>query len=72
MAALMFGAKKKTAYWIQRTHLFRKDEYECSACRRRFDKPYVECPGCGRKMTRSKYDPSWVEEIETMDALFGD
>ena len=49
----MFGSKK-TAYWIQKTHLFRADEYECSTCGRRFDKPYVQCPYCGRKMTRSK------------------
>ena len=67
----MFGSTK-TAYWIQKTHLFRADEYECSACGRRFDKPYVQCPYCGRKMTKSKYDPTWVDEIETMDALFGD
>ena len=68
----MFGSKMKTAYWIQKTHIFRADEYECSACGRRFDKPYVQCPSCGRKRTKSKYDPTWVDEIETMDALFGD
>ena len=68
----MFGEKKDRAYWIQKTHLFQEDEYECSACGRRFDKPYVRCPNCSRNMVKSKYDPSWVDEIVTMDALFGD
>lgn len=64
--------KKKTAHWIQRTHLFRKDEYECSSCRARTDKPKKVCPRCGLPMKGSKYDPSWVDEMETIDALFGD
>ena len=66
----MFGSKQKTAYWIQKTHLFRADEFECSACGRRTDKPYVQCPHCERNMTKSKYDPSWVDEAEIMD-IFG-
>ena len=67
----MFGGKKN-AYWIQRTHLLRADEYECSACGRRFDRPYVRCPYCGRTMTASRYDPSWADEAEALDALFDD
>ena len=63
---------KKTAKWIQRTHIFRKDEYECSACKGYSDKPYRECPYCGRKMKESKYDPSWVDGMESIDALFDD
>ena len=51
----MFGRKKDTAYWIQKTHLLRADEYECSAC--------------GRNMTKSKYDPTWVDEAEMLDIL---
>ena len=27
----MFG-KQRAAFWTQRTHLFRPDVYECSAC----------------------------------------
>lgn len=65
----MFGRKKDTAYWIQKTHLLRADEYECSACGRRFDKPYVQCPYCGRNMTKSKYDLTWVDEAEMLDIL---
>ena len=66
----MFGKRKDTAYWIQKTHLFRSDEYECSVCGKRFDKTHVQCPYCGRKMTKSKYDPTWVDEAEIMD-IFG-
>ena len=65
----MFGRSKKKAYWIRRTHLFRADEFECSACRGKTRKPFVQCPFCGRKMTKSKYDPSWVDEAEMMDIL---
>ena len=63
---------KKTAQWIQHTHLFRKDAYECSACGCRADKPYRTCPRCGLPMKGSKYDPSWVDEIEAIDAIFDD
>ena len=62
----MFG-RQKNAYWIQKTHLFRQDEYACSACGQCFDKPYVICPHCGRNMGKAKYDPSWVDEAEIMD-----
>lgn len=65
----MFGKRKDSAYWIQKTHLLRADEYECSACGRRFDKPYVQCPYCGRNMIKSKYDPTWVDEAEILDIL---
>lgn len=65
----MFGSGKKKACWIRKTHLFRADEYVCSACERRFDRPYVQCPGCGRNMSGSKYDPTWVDEAEITDLL---
>ena len=67
----LFSSKNQTAHWIQRTHLLRSDEYECSACGRRFDKPYAQCPNCGKNMKGSKYDPSWVDEAEIMDILGG-
>ncbi len=63
---------RKTARWIQHTHLFRKDEYECSACGCCVDKPYRTCPCCGLPMKGSKYGPSWVDEIEAIDAIFDD
>ena len=30
------------------------------------------CPQCGLPMKGSKYDPSWVDEMETIDAIFDD
>ena len=62
--------KKRSARWIQKTHLFRKDEYECSACGARTDRPQKVCPCCSLSMKGSKVDPSWVDEIEAIDALF--
>lgn len=63
---------KRAARWIRHTHLFRKDDYECSACGFKADKPYRICPRCGMSMKGSKYDPSWVDEMEMMDAVFDD
>ena len=62
----------KKAYWIQHTHIFSADEYKCSNCRYTGNKPYRYCPSCNAKMARSEYDPSWVDELEAMDILFGD
>ncbi len=65
--------RRKIPHWIQRTHVFRADEYECSVCAFRADRPYAECPACGTPMEgRDEYDPSWVDEMEIMDALFDD
>ncbi len=52
-----------TAEWIRRTHAFRSDEYECSACEAKTDAPFETCPACGRIMEGEIYDPSWVEEM---------
>ena len=59
----------KTAHWIHRTHLFRPDEYICSACKASCNKPYKVCPSCGVPMKKAKYDPSWVDEAEELSAL---
>lgn len=64
--------KGKTAYWTHRDHLFRKDEYICSSCGYRAARPLGTCPGCGARMKRSKYDPSWVDELEILDAILDD
>ena len=64
--------RRKSAYWIQRTSVFREDVYECSACGYISDRPYMPCPNCGRPMKGTKYDPSWVDEMEAMDAFFDD
>lgn len=62
----------KASHWIQRTHLFRADEYICSACRSVYDKLYKVCPVCGVPMKKTKYDASWVDEAEGLSALLDD
>ena len=62
----------KTARWIRHTHLFARDDYECSACGTRASKPYRVCPRCGAPMKGARYDPSWVDEMEMFDAIFDD
>ena len=57
------------AHWIQRTHLFRSDEYICSACHAASKKPNKQCPNCGKTMKKAKYDPSWVDEAEGLSAV---
>ena len=62
----------KTARWIQKTHLFRADEFVCSACGRAFARATQRCPNCGAVMKRTKVDPSWVDEAEGLSALLDD
>ncbi|MBQ6263694.1 MAG: hypothetical protein IJK58_09290 [Clostridia bacterium] len=62
----------KKARWIRKTHLFRRDEYECSACGYRAKKPSPKCPRCGAAERGVKYDPSWVDEMEDFDAISGE
>ena len=62
----------KAAHWTQRTHLFRSDEYICSACGASCDRPYRVCPSCGTLMKKAEYDPSWVDEAEGLSALLDD
>ena len=61
--------RRKSAYWIQRTFVLHEDVYECSACGYISDEPYTLCPNCGRPMKGAKYGPSWVDEIEAIDAF---
>ena len=64
--------RKNKARWTRHTHIFRKDEYECSSCGYISDRPYKICPKCGSIMKVSKYDPSWVDEMEAIDAFLED
>ena len=64
--------KKKKAKWIIRTHLFRKDEYECSACGWLTIAPYRICPNCGAVMKGSETDTTWMDEMEEYDAISGE
>ena len=70
----LFGLFKKgkepvAVQWIQKTHLFKADEYICSRCGAAYSKPYKVCPNCQSVMGRSKYDPSWADEAEGLSAL---
>ena len=59
-------------YWIEHDHLFSASTYECSVCHASFKKRTAKCPGCGADMTKGKDVPQWVDELEMMDAIFGD
>ncbi len=62
----------KAAHWIRRTHLFRADEFVCSACGASAQKPSASCPTCGAPMKKTKVDPSWVDEAEGLSAILDD
>jgi len=47
-------------------------EYVCSCCGASFDEPWEECPECGVKMKKIKYDPVYVDEAEMLDILLED
>ena len=70
----LFGKKEKTGYWIIEEHLFGGSTFECSACHVRFKgrKASRNCPACHARMTRSRYDPRFVDELEFLDAIFDD
>ena len=68
----MRGVKREKTFWIRRTHLFRADEYICSFCGASFDSPMKRCPECGALNTKTKYDPSWVDEAEEYSAIMDD
>ena len=62
----------KKPHWIMREHLCDPIEYICSVCGEASEKPWEECPECGAKMKKVKYDPVYVDEAEMLDILFGD
>ena len=62
----------KRPHWIEKEHLFDGTEYVCSRCAASFAVPWEECPACGVRMEKIKYDPVYVDEAEMMDILFGD
>lgn len=66
------GYMKNKAYWIRHSHVFRHDEFECSACGETADKPRKTCPHCGSAMKGVQGDTGWVDEMEAIDAWFDD
>ena len=61
----------KKAYWIRNTRLFEPDNYECSVCGRKTDRPSDRCPGCGERMRGRKEGGSWVDEAAFLDFMDG-
>ena len=64
--------RKKKAQWVQHARIFHMDEYECSACGYKTEKPSGTCPHCGAEMKDSKYDPKWVDEMVLIDVMLDD
>ena len=60
------------AIWIQKTHIFRRDEYICSNCGCRLHEHPLVCPRCNSVMDGSHYDPNWVDELEEIDMIIDD
>ena len=62
---------KKTK-WLQKTHLFRADEYICPVCGAVSDTPRRKCPSCGTVLYRTAGNSTWVDEAEGLSALLDD
>ena len=55
------------------TRCHRRNRKGCrSCCGASFDEPWEECPECGVKMKKIKYDPVYVDEAEMLDILLED
>ena len=73
LAALSGGGKKKPApkgpYRIDRPHVIDPEDYECSACHRRFRKDQMACPYCGARFTgRVKDEEEYEDEDDELAA----
>ena len=63
---MIFKRKNKqiAGCWIKREYLFDADKFECSFCHAAYHKGFDFCPNCRTKMTKVKYDPQWIDEME--------
>ncbi len=61
----------RSAHWIRNTHLFDPDDYECSSCGGKTDRPYQCCPVCGADMNGQSEGESWVDEAAFYDFMSG-
>jgi hypothetical protein len=58
------------AHWIKNTHLFEKDDYECSAYECKVARPADRCPDCGAEMTgRPRGGHDWTEDAAFLDVI---
>lgn len=63
------NAGKKTVY-IERDYM-RGKLYECGLCKALYRDVQTICPHCNARWTKRKYDPTFIDEIEEYDALYG-
>ena len=54
---------------IDHPHVIDDDDYECSACHRRFHRNVMVCPYCGTRFTgRIEDTEEWDEEEDELEA----
>ena len=72
MAGVGKGGKKTVGrgpYRVDRPHVIDPDDYECSACHRRFRKNQMACPYCGARFTgRVTDDMEFLEEEDELES----
>lgn len=44
--------------------------YRCGLCKSIYSTHHTLCPACNARWTKRKYDPTFVDEIETFDAMY--
>ena len=59
----------RNTYRIKNTHLFEKDDYECSACGCKVSRPTDRCPGCGTEMRGQRSGHDWTEDAAFLDNM---
>lgn len=64
--------RNKEPHWIKRTHLFERDEYECSKCGKRVPDASGVCTNCGASMVGMEDPQDWVDEAEELDWMMED
>ena len=57
-----FSGKKGSVFRINHTHYYDANEFECSACGKRFQKKSMVCPHCGAHFTGTRTDNTEYEE----------
>ena len=64
--------RNKEPHWIMRTHLFERDEYECSRCGKRFPDASGVGTNCGASVVGMEDPQDWVDEAEELDWMMED
>ena len=62
----------KSPHWIQHSHLFDPDEYECSECGAVCRRASSACPRCGAALRAVLDTQEWIDEEEEMDWMLSD